>query len=207
MRHRLFLTLVSAAVLWVATPMAHASIIATFTGETTVGVNDYQFNYTDLLTGDQQCLSASTCEQVFYDVQGFIPGSQATTSPGWTASYQYVGPVPFGTALTDSASLYNVVFICTACNLGPGPVTLAGTFSFQSTYNGVTTLGEAAAQAVKYDPGNPDNGTTTSNVQFLTEPSAATSVPEPMTLAFAGFGLLGIAAGVYRRHTKRGAKS
>jgi hypothetical protein len=135
------------------------------------------------MTGDTlESLVAGNSYFVIYDFSGYVVGS-ITAPTGWTATAQLVGPVPPNQILTDSSSLYNLVFSYTGATT---PVPTMSGFTAESIYNSIATGGTFAYQATNNANGLPDQGQ-----GFVDIPVAA---PEPTTISLfcGGLALLGL---------------
>ncbi len=145
--------------LWYGATEARADIEARFMGTTPVGSNT-QFNYDILLTNNQGIYSGPPTELItLYDIPGYIPGSASMAmSPASqltaTTSAQLLGITPVGATVTD-LPLFNVtVSFGTVTDPGGGGCLdpdgcSLGTLTIVSTFSGLNSSGQFAAQALE----------------------------------------------------------
>lgn len=194
--------LAGGAVALMMSGVASASIIYAYQSTTliTTGpfVGDYDWSYIAQLSSDQQLSSSATDFAVVYDFMGAVSANTTNIASGLSESTVLqltTSPQPFGQAAPDSPSLENINTTISGTLVPTGLTDLydiniistaafvSGTFAYQS------------AQAEKYDPSSPSNGTETGNTALIVAPG--TVVPEPVTLALVGGGLIGL--GLLRR--------
>jgi len=165
---------------------------------TTLGPNNFRFDYTVSLTDSQQMIQGQPVFFTIYDFAGYIPNSAVAPNANWSVAVANTTPPPAGISLVnpDNTGLPDLKFTYTGPTL-TGPFTL-GTFSARSTFNQLTT-DEYAATAQKFTT-TADNGVQTSNRGPNIVP-LATAIPEPGTMALLGSGLLSLGAlgGLRRR--------
>ena len=104
-----------------------------------------------------------------YDFAGFIPGTNFQPA-NWSFSYQWVGITPPGQNPLDDPNIYNLTWIYTGPQIGPGPMDL-GLYGADTTQSNVVD-GTFAAYAYKYAPGQPGDGKPIAN-------TGSTGVPQP----------------------------
>jgi hypothetical protein len=166
---------------------ASASIIPTFTGETTVaGVSTYSYdvmvdNQQNVITGNQLCIAGITG----------LTGTP-TASAGWTAVDNAAtgagGACPFAAGTTSPNTGQSVLYTYTAAPSISGQADL-GTFTFQST-NAVSGVLNDAYGAVAQKKSPLSEAT---NQGELNGPLASViGTPEPATLGLLGASLLGL---------------
>lgn len=145
--------------LWYGATEARADIEARFTGTAPVGGNT-QFNYDILLTNNQGIYSGPPTELItIYDIPGYVPGSAAMhlnvgSNLTATTSAQLLGITPVGAMVTD-LPLFNVTVSFGNVDdpggygcLDPDGCPM-GTLTFVSTFSGLNSSGQFAAQALE----------------------------------------------------------
>ena len=189
--------------------VASANIIPTNSSVT--GTGPYTWNYAVTLSSDQNAVAgpapttnpvgaANTTGAFFtlYDFAGYVAGSCAGPA-GWTCTAQAVGFTPFDVNPADNASLLNITWnYTTGATIvggnGTGSGVELGNFSAQSTFNIVTAI-SYAARAIKNN--GAFSGSTADNVGTTSGPISP--VPEPISMALAGIGLVAIGIARKRR--------
>ena len=169
------------------------------TGTTITGTGPYTWSYNLQLSNDQDVTSgfAPAVNPVphanltfagfftIYDFAGYIGGS-CSGPAGWTCTAQNVGFTPDDVTPIDNPGIVNLTWAyTTGATLLGQPIGLnLGTFSAQSTFNLVSTV-SYTGRGIK-NIGS-QAGTIADNVGNTQGPIA---VPEPVTLAFTGLGLM-----------------
>lgn len=141
------------------------------------GVSVDQFQY--VVSGDQLCLSA-------------IPGltGTATAPTGWSATESTTMACPLNSGVTTPNVPGSVLYTYSGSTIPAG--TAIGTFTFQDMLGNDTGTISFGASSVKVSDNAP-----TANQGEVAGP--ATLVPEPLTSALIGTGLIGL--GLLRRRT------
>jgi hypothetical protein len=178
--------------------VASASIIYNYQSTTLItsgpDAGDYNWQYIAQLSSDQQLSSAATDFAVVFDFEGVVGASTFGGAPGLTMDtilQDTTTPQPYGTIVPDDPSIENVVTSISG-NLIPTGLTKLYTIDIVSTFGLEGTLADQSAQAEKYSPGEPSNGTVSGNTVEIEAPSTIVvgGTPEPATFALMGGALI-----------------
>jgi hypothetical protein len=189
---------------------ARADIITSLSGLAAAdGTGGWLYTYTASLAGQQNAQpvafgGTAGVGIAFGTVYDFGPLKSPITATGllatnFTFSTSLTNTPAVGTLPVDNPNVLNIRFTDTAANIPAN--TFLGTFTANSASGPNTVLSYFDGQAAKDAPGTLEDDTLIGNIGRISVPAAA-AVPEPLSLALLGMGLLGVALSGWRKGSR-----
>ncbi|HZT42447.1 MAG TPA: hypothetical protein VFA07_09655 [Chthonomonadaceae bacterium] len=173
---------------------ARADIIPQDPTVTSNGSN-FTWTYDVNLTNDETLQTNNYF--TIYDFAGYVPGTNFQPAD-WVFSSAMTGKTPSRVKPIDNPNIPNLTWTYTGtATIGPGPTDL-GFFGADSKYSR-ETVGNFAAEAIKYAPGKPGNGKPVDNVGSIGVPTSTIPEVGSLTLLLPGLAPLGL---VLRRRVR-----